>query len=242
MFELTRAEFEELIAEEIQFTDDAVRNALDKVDGPAPTRVLMVGGSSRIPRFRDLVRDITGIEPEFTKNLDEDVSRGAAMLGAKLAGTLDPRSELAQMPVPQDAASHAVGIQLVREHPNGELVTYNQVIIAEGTPIPHAAAHQFGAASDGQTAVELVLYEGSDEDVTFCRELDKAEGSFERPVPRGYPLTCQVEYTVDQLVVVNLLDGETNAHICEIKVKHEGLLNDADRQAARAHLAGLTVR
>jgi molecular chaperone DnaK len=242
LFELTRSELEELIADEIHFTDDAVRNALDKVAGSSPTRVLMVGGSSRIPRFRDLVRDITGIEPEFTKNLDEDVSRGAAMLGAKLAGTLDPRSELAQMPVPQDAASHAVGVQLVRELAGGALVTYNAVIIPEGTPIPHAATHEFGAASDGQTGVELVLYEGSDEDVTFCRELDKVEGSFGRPVPRGYPLRCQVEYTVDQLVVVNLFDGQTNAHICEIKVKHEGLLSDGDRQAARDHLAGLSVR
>ena len=242
MFELTRAEFEELIAEEIQFADDAVRNALDKVSGPPPGQVLMVGGSSRIPRFRELVREITGIEPDFTKNLDEDVSRGAAMLGAKLEGVLDPRSELAKMPVPQDAASHAVGIQLVRESPTGDFLEYNSVLIPEGTAVPHAAMYEFAAASDGQTGVELVLHEGSDENLTFCRELGKSHGSFGRPVPRGYPLRCQVEYTVDQMVVVNLHDGETNAHICELKILHEGLLSDAERAAARERLAGLTVR
>ncbi|HEX4363590.1 MAG TPA: Hsp70 family protein [Solirubrobacteraceae bacterium] len=242
MFELSRAEFEELIADEIQFADDAVRNALDKVKGAPPSQVLMVGGSSRIPRFRELVHEITGIAPEFTKNLDEDVSRGAAMLGAKLDGGLDPRSELAKMPIPQDAASHAVGIQLVREAANGALQEYNSVIIPEGTPVPHTAAYDFGAASDGQTMVEVVLFEGSDENITFCRELGKSEGSFGRPVPRGYPLRCQVEYTVDQLVVVNLHDGQTNAHIVELKVVHEGLLSDDERAAARDRLAGLSVR
>jgi molecular chaperone DnaK len=242
MFELTRAEFEELIAEEIQFVDDAVRNALDKVEGPPPTQVLMVGGSSRIPRFHALVREIAGVEPEFTKNLDEDVSRGAAMLGAKLDGTLDPRSELAKMPVPQDAASHAVGIELVREDSTGGVLKYNSVIIPEGTPTPHAAVHSFSAASDGQTGVDVVLYEGSDEDITFCRQLgETVQGSFGRPVPRGYPLRCQVEYTVDQLVVVNMFDGQTDGHICELKVKHESLLSDAERAAAREQLAGISV-
>jgi len=242
MFELTRGQFEELIAEEIQFTDDAVRNALDKVGGGPPDRVLMVGGSSRIPRFRELVKEITGIDPTFTKNLDEDVARGAAMLGAKLDGRLDPRTELAKMPVPQDAASHAVGLQLVRETAHGQMEEFNSVIIPEGTPTPHSAAHEFYAASEGQTQIEVVLYEGPDEDIAFCRELGKSQGSFGRPVPRGYPLRCQVEYTVDQLVVVNMFDGTTSEHICELKVKHDGNLSDEERAAARERLVGLTVR
>jgi hypothetical protein len=60
-------------------------------------------------------------------------------------------------------------------------------------------------------------------------------------VPRGYPLRCQVEYTVDQLVVVNMFDGQTDGHICELKVKHESLLSDAERAAAREQLAGISV-
>lgn len=242
MFQLTRAEFEELIEEQIQFVDDAVRNALDKVEGGPPTHVLMVGGSSRIPRFQALVREITGVEPQLTKNLDEDVSRGAAMLGAKLTGSVDPRSELAQMPVPTDAASHAVGILVVRDTPSGDIEEYNQVIIPEGTAIPHAGSHTFYAASEGQSQLELVLYEGGDENLTFCRRLGDSQGSFARPVHRGHPLRCQVEYTADQLIVVNMYDGETDQHICALQHKHQGVMNDAEKSAAREALAGLSVR
>lgn len=241
MFTLTRAEFEELISEQIEYVDDAVRNALDKADDRPLDAVLMVGGSSRIPRFRTLVAEITGLEPQVTKNLDEDVSRGAAMLGAKLDGGLDPRSELAQMPVPTDAASHAVGIQLMRELPDGREELYNEVLISESTPIPHAADHLFGAGSDGQTEVAVVLFEGDDENIAYCRPLGESRGQLGRPVPRGYPLRCQVEYTVDQLVVVNMYDGENGQHICELKVRHEGVMSDAERAAARDALASLPV-
>lgn len=240
MFTLTRTEFEALISEQIEYVDDAVRNALDKVDGRPLDAVLMVGGSSRIPRFKQLVAEITGLEPQVTKNLDEDVSRGAAMLGAKLTGSLDPRSELAQMPVPTDAASHAVGIELVRDTPGGEQV-YNEVLISESTPIPHAASYEFAAASEGQTEILLVLHEGEDENITYCRKLGESRGKLARPVPRGHPLRCQVEYTADQLVVVNMYDGETDQHICELKVRHEGVMSEAERAAARDALAALSV-
>jgi molecular chaperone DnaK len=239
MFALSRDEFAGLIEEQIGFVDDAVRNALDKVDGKPLDTVLMVGGSSRIPLFQELARDITGLEPQLTKNLDEDVARGAAMLGAKLGGTLDPRSELASMPTPTDAASHALGLLLVRDD---GVTGYNEVIISEGTPIPHSMSRTFGAAADGQTEIEVVLNEGRDEDLTFVRKLGTSSGRFSRPVGRGHPLRCEFEYTADQLVVVNMYDGESNEHICELKVEHTGLLDAQAKEDARAFLAKSTVR
>jgi len=239
-YELTREKFAELIAEQIVFVEDAVRRVFDdEAVANSVDKALMVGGSSRIPLFKDLVREITGLEPMMTKNLDEDVSRGASMLGAKLgSNTLNPRSELARMPKPQDVASHAVGLTLVRDDGHTE---YNHVVIPRAAAVPYAGTFTFGAASENQTHVEVVLNEGDDEDLTFTRELTKSEGRFAHPVPRGYPLRCEVEYTVEQLVRVTMFDGQTDEHICELKIRREGILNDADKVEARAFLSRTTV-
>ncbi|HEX8084487.1 MAG TPA: Hsp70 family protein [Solirubrobacteraceae bacterium] len=241
MFTLTRAEFEGLIADRVELVEDAVLNALDKaeLDGSDVDTVLMVGGSSRIPLFQEMIRRITGRDPQLTKNLDEDVARGAAMLGAKLGGDLDPRSQLAQRPQPKDAASHALGLTLVRGQPQEQ---YNQVVIPEGTPIPHKGTHMLAAASEGQTELELVLNEGRDEDLDFVRELGKSTGRFSRPVRLGHPLRCELEYTADQLVEVHVYDGETSEHVCELRVQHSGMLSPEEKEDARSFLAKAEVR
>ncbi|HET7589162.1 MAG TPA: Hsp70 family protein [Solirubrobacterales bacterium] len=236
MFTLSRKEFEELIAEQIELVEDAVLNALDRaeVEGPAIDEALMVGGSSRIPIFQQMVERITGTKPKLTKNLDEDVSRGAALLGAKLGDSLDPRSELASRPKPVDAASHALGISVVE--PEDQMKLINQVVIPEGTAIPHSSTHEFMAASEGQTQIELVLNEGADRDLDFVRELGKSHGTLAEPVRRGHPLRCEIQYTADQLIEVKLFDGVSGQLLTELSVEHKGMLSDQERADAREFL------
>jgi molecular chaperone DnaK len=242
MFNLTVEEFEGLIEEQIGLVEDAVMNALDKaeMEGKDIGEVLMVGGSSRIPVFQAMVERITGQKPKLTKNLDEDVARGAALLGAKLGGdTLDPRSELAQRPQPVDAASHALGITVVQ--PDDPTKQINAVVIPEGTKIPHTSTHPFMAASEGQTEVELILNEGADEDLDFVRELGKSPGRLAQPVPKGHPLRCELRYTADQLIQVELFDGVSDQLITELEVKHDGLLSAEEREQARDFLSRADV-
>jgi len=236
MFTLSRKEFEELIAERIELVEDAVLNALDRaeIEGSAIDEALMVGGSSRIPAFQEMVERITGSKPKLTKNLDEDVARGAALLGAKLGDSLDPRSELANRPKPVDAASHALGISVVEPEETTKLI--NQVVIPEGTPIPHSSSHEFMAASEGQTEVELILNEGSDRDLDFVRELGKSHGKLGEPVHRGHPLRCEIQYTADQLIEVQLFDGVSGGLLTELSVEHKGMLSDQERADAREFL------
>lgn len=236
MFTLSRKEFEGLIEERIELVEDAILNALDRagIEGPEIDDVLMVGGSSRIPIFQEMVERTTGSKPVLTKNLDEDVARGAALFGAKLGDSLDPRSELAQRPAPVDAASHALGVTIVESDQSTALI--NQVVIAEGTPIPHSSTHQFAAASEGQREVELVLNEGSDRDLDFVRELGKSSGDLAEPVHKGHPLRCEIRYTADQLIEVQLYDDVSSQLLTELKVEHEGLLSDRERADAREFL------
>lgn len=241
MFKLTRAECEELIGEQLQFVEDAVLNALDKAGMSAGDvdDVLMVGGSSRMPVFREMVERLVGREPQLTKNLDEDVARGAALLGAKLGGGLDPRSELAQRPKPVDKASHALGITVV--DPDDESRQINAVVIEEGTAIPHASTHEFFAVSEGQTEVELVLNEGGDRDLDFVRSLGKSTGQLGRPVRRGHPLRVELQYTADQLIKVELYDGENGRLLTQLEVEHKGMLSEEQRSAAQDFLKRAAV-
>ncbi len=236
MFTLSRKEFEGLIKEQIELVEDAILNALDRagLEGGGVDDVLMVGGSSRIPVFQGMVERIVGSEPQLTKNLDEDVARGAALLGAKLGGSLDPRSELAQRPKPVDAASHALGITVIESEQSRNLV--NQVVIPEGTPIPHSSTHEFAAASEGQREVELVLNEGSDRDLDFVRALGKSNGQLAEPVRLGHPLRCEIQYTADQLIEVQLFDGVSGQLLTELSVEHKGLLSEQERADAREFL------
>jgi molecular chaperone DnaK len=236
MFDLTRKDLEGLIGEQLQLVEDAVLSVFDKAE-MEPSEldsVLMVGGSSRMPVFQEMVQRLTGKEPRLTKNLDEDVARGAALLGAKLGDHLDPRSELAKRPKPVDAASHALGVTVV--HPEQDDVLINAVVIAEGASIPHSSTHDFMAASEGQREVELVLNEGGEEDLDFVRALGKSRGDLAAPVPRGHPLRCELEYTADQLIKVQLYDGKNGQLITELEVEHSGMLTDQQRRDARAFL------
>ena len=239
-FTLSREQLNDLIASKSELVEDAVLNAIEKAD-KEPTEipnVLMVGGSSRMPVFQEMVTRLTSASPELTKNLDEDVSRGASMMGAKLGGDLDPRSELARLPNPIDAASHALGLTLVDD--NGS--SYNEVIIPESTPVPHTDQRIFGAASENQVEIEVSLNEGSDRDLDFVRQLSKSTGRFDSPVEKGHPLRCEIEYTVEQLVIVKMFDAVSNQFLCDIEVKHEGMLSAEEKATAREMLAQAEIR
>ena len=239
MFTLSREELDALLADKLQEVEDTVVYTIEQA-GLQPSdiaTVLMVGGSSRIPAFQHLLHKLCGREPKFSRNLDEDVARGAAILAAKLGGELDARSELATLPPPVDVASHGLGVTVVGRLGDDE----NEVLIPAGTRIPTAVSRTFAASADDQTHVEVKLNEGDASDLTDVRLLASSDGPLSRPVPRGYPIRIEMECTADQLIRVKAHDGQTNQFICELEVQHEGLMSREDKLAARSYLSRLEV-
>jgi molecular chaperone DnaK len=110
-FELSLGEFESLLANRLREVEDTTVYTLETADlRPADlSKIIMVGGSSRIPAFQRLLSRIYHREPSFTRNLDEDVARGAAILAAKLGDELDPRTQLAMVPEVIEVAAAAIG-------------------------------------------------------------------------------------------------------------------------------------
>ncbi len=240
LFSLGRQELEKLLADKLQEVEDTVVYTIQERAGLKSSdigTVLLVGGSSRIPAFQRLLARISGLQPRFSRNLDEDVARGAAIMAAKLGGELDARSELAHLPPPVDVASHGLGVTIVGEHGTD----VNEVMIPEGATIPAVVSHQFGAVEDGQTHVRVVLNEGEDSDLEFVRQLGDAVGPLGRPVRRGHPIRIDMQYTADQLIIVKAYDGETSQFICELELRYQGRLSEKEKNAAHNYLSRLDV-
>jgi len=241
MFTLTRGEFEQMLADHLAEIDDHVLHAIEEA-GLTPQQidtVLMVGGSARIPAFRERLQKLVGKEPQFTRNLDEDVARGAALMAAKTSNTADPRSQLARMPAPVDVASHGLGVTTSRSQNPVDL--YNSLLIPAGTPVPARQEETFLTMHDGQRQLLLTLNEGDSDDLDLVQELGESVGDFRKPVGRNHPVRVVVEYTDQQLIRASAFDGETSEFLCNIEVKPEGVIDDEAKRQAMRYLSKIDV-
>lgn len=235
MFELSREEFEEMLDEKLEDVSDTVDTALEEsgVKASQINAVLLVGGSSRIPAFQRLLRQKFPVELTFSKNLDEDVARGAALLGTLRAGEAPSGSFLSQLPKPQDVASHSIGVTIQSE--SGRL--QNAPVLLAGTPVPtpRPVSQTFFTVEDGQTAVDVRVNEGDFDDLSLVKSLGQATGQLGVARPKGYPITITMHYTADQLLVVTAYDGESGQPLCELPIRREGLLSK-DQKLSLIHI------
>ena len=240
-FELTRAEFDGLLAEHLENVELTVETCLDTADlRPADMdAVLMVGGSSRIPAFQELLRRYFGREPQFSRNLDEDVARGAALIGALKTGTAAPLSALAALPAPVDRSSHAIGVNALNEND----VMGNVVVLPANAPIPTEppAEQSFGLHDDGQDAIDVVVNEGDEFDLRYVDRLASATGKLDGPKPKGYPITVKMALDGDGILHVTVHDGNSGTLITKLDVQREGAMTSKQLTAATAALDDVMV-
>ncbi len=241
LFELSRTEFEKLLAKRLQEVEDTTVFTLENADlRPADLHmILMVGGSSRIPAFQRLLGNVFGREPSFTRNVDEDVARGAAILAAKEGGELDPRTRLAQMPKPIDVLSHGLGVTVTNSETWQQS---NSLIVRANDKIPADATEDYATVDEGQTEIEIRLNEGDDEDLAYVEEIARGTGEFHRQVPRGYPIRVRIQVTHDGTVELFAHDGETDDLIGQMKVHRPAILSKSQQEQARQQIARMKVQ
>ena len=189
---LTRAKFEELISDLVEKTAIPVQNAMRDagLNNSDLGKVLLVGGSTRIPCVQDKVQKLTGHEPSKTLNPDECVAIGAAIQGGKLAGDAGAGDILLL-----DVTPLTLSIETM-----GGIAT---PLIERNTTIPTKKSQVFSTAADNQTAVDINVLQGERK---FARD-NKSLGQFRLdgipPAMRGVP-QIEVTFDIDANGIVNV--------------------------------------
>ena len=189
---LTRAKFDELTHDLVERTAGPVQNALRDA-GVSPSelgKVLLVGGSTRIPAVQDKVKMLTGHEPSKTLNPDECVALGASIQGGKLAGDAGAGEILLLDVTPLSLSIETMGGIATR-------------LIERNTTIPTKKSQIFSTAADNQTAVDINVVQGERQ---FARD-NKSLGQFRLdgipPARRGVP-QIEVTFDIDANGIVNV--------------------------------------
>ncbi len=178
---LTRAKFEELVSDLVERTIDPCKQAIKDAGLKASEidEVILVGGSSRIPKIQEKVKDIFGKESNKSVNPDEVVALGASIQGGVLAGDVDDILLL-------DVTPLSLGIETL-----GSVATK---LIERNTTIPTKKSQIFSTAADNQTTVEIHVLQGEREMAVDNKTIGRFHLDGIPPAPRGMP---QIEVTFD---------------------------------------------
>ena len=189
---LTKAKFDELTRDLVEATAEPVRRALSDAGLTASelSKVLLVGGSTRIPAVQDKVKQLTGHEPNKSLNPDECVALGASVQGGKLAGDAGAGDILLLDVTPLSLSIETMGGIATR-------------LIERNTTIPTKKSQIFSTAADNQTAVDIHVVQGERQ---FARD-NKTLGQFRLdgipPARRGVP-QIEVTFDIDANGIVNV--------------------------------------
>ena len=185
---LTRANFEKICESLFEKLKKPTEQALKDAKMPKIDKVILVGGSTRIPKVQEIVKEITGLSPDKSVNPDEAISLGAAIQGGIIGGDVKDILLL-------DVTSLTLGIETL-----GGLKV---ALIDRNTTIPTKKSEVFSTAADNQDAVTINVLQGEREMAADNKSLGKFDLVGIVPAPRGIP-KIEVTFDIDTNGIVNV--------------------------------------
>jgi len=217
---ITRAKFEELIDELVNQCKKPLMQALEDA-GMKPSdidEVVLVGGSTRVPKVRELVKQVFGKEPHQGVNADEVVAVGAAIQASVLAGD---RTDVLLL----DVTPLTLGIET-----EGGVMT---ALVERNTTVPVEKKNIFSTAADGQTAVTVRVFQGERKMAASNRLLGEFNLEGIPPQPRGVP-QIEVKFDIDQNGILNVSAKELGSgKEAKVEIKEAGGLDDSEIEQMR---------
>lgn len=248
-----RGDFEELISAHLVTTEMLLENALEDAGLSAGQidKVVLVGGSTRIPKVSQMLESFFGFAPEKSINPDEAVALGAAIMAGKrklkasgrVGVSAAIRAEVGKTSVLECANKFFGTLSLSHNEARGEVMTQNTIIIKRGTKVPCEETEEFSTVVDGQKQLRIEVTE-SDEEIHDPEHVHQiGEWLLDLPpnCPRDSPVNITFGYSEDQRlkVLVELPDGKTFEG--DLHYDDQGNLDQSEMKQASAKIGAFVV-
>ena len=214
---VTREQFEEMTADLLERTAYTTRQLLAaaKMQWRDVSRLLLVGGSTRMPMVVDMLRQLSGLEPDHTVNPDEAVARGAALYAAYLLDKEAHGGQHAELTI-TNVNSHSLGVEGIDPE---TLRKTNVVLIPRNTPLPAKVTQRFATKSEGQRSIVIQILEGESSLPSECTAIGR---TVIRDLPEGLPKNWPVEVTFEygangRLTVQAMVPGTGQSAMLELE-------------------------
>jgi molecular chaperone DnaK len=214
--EVTREQFEKLTDDLLIRTADISEEVLEEAQltWAGIDRILLVGGSTKMPMVREMLQRLSGKAPDTTVNPDEAVALGAAIVAdIEMTKLNNPHAEVAH--TIQDVTSQGLGIIVVDD----DLVTeYNSIIIPKNSKIPCKENQVYGTTAHHQRKLKLRVTEGDEDDIRFVNMLVERPIDLPDGLPKHAPLEVIMSYDIDGVVHIEIIDRTNNRSLGEVEL------------------------
>ena len=224
--ELTRDVYEDAVGRLLTRTLMLVEQALMSA-GLTPAdidHVALVGGSTRMPRVREILRDYFGFEPSSCGNVDECVALGASLFALKGAQVAE-------------VCNHSYGtLAILEDAATGEEVYGNSIVIPKNTPIPCEVSQTYITSEDNEQRIEVEITQGEDADPKYVDVIGRIVLEVPPDRPAGCEITVTYAYDLNQRVKATVKDEQTGI-VTRVAISYagEGVLTDEEVESKRAY-------
>jgi molecular chaperone DnaK len=226
---VTRDQFQEMTADLLERTAFTTRQLLAaaKLRWKDVSRLLLVGGSTRMPMVVNMLRQLSGLEPDHTVNPDEAVARGAALYAAYLMHKEAHGGRHEELTI-INVNSHSLGIEGI--HPE-TLEKTNVVLIPRNTPLPAKMTQRFATKTEGQQSIAIQIMEGESSLPSECTAIGRTViRHLPEALPKKWPVEVTFEYGANGRLTVRAMVPGTGQNAV---LKLERAVNKSRGQAPR---------